>query len=307
MPADWQPAATPAMLERRAGLLASLRVFMAARGVLEVETPLLSDYGNPDAHLRSLAAGTQYLHTSPEFAMKRLLAAGSGPIYQICKVFRAGESGRRHQPEFTLLEWYRPGFDHHRLMDEVDALLSDLGLKTAARETYARLFQTHTGLDPHATGESELAGVAQSLGLAAGGHDRADLLDFLFSHRVAPQLGRDRPCLVHDFPASQAALARLQPGPVPLAERFELFINGIEIANGYNELTDVSEQDSRFETENQRRRERGLPVMAPDPRLHAALAAGLPDCAGVALGVDRLLMVLTGAGSIHEVLAFPAY
>lgn len=307
MPADWQPVAAPDMLQKRARLLASLRAFMAARGIMEVETPLLGDYGNPDPHLHSLAAGAQYLHTSPEFAMKRLLAAGSGPIYQICKVFRAGEIGTRHQPEFTLLEWYRPGFDHHRLMDEMDALLRDLGLKTATREAYARLFQAHAGLDPHAARESDLAGAAESLGLAGGGHDRAELLDFLFSRQVAPQLGRDRPCLVHDFPASQAALARLRPGPVPLAERFELFIDGIEIANGYNELTDISEQNSRFEADNQRRRERGLPVMAPDPLLHAAVAAGLPDCAGVALGVDRLLMALAGARSIHDVLAFPAY
>lgn len=293
------------MLERRARLLAALRAFMAARGILEVETPVLSAYGNPDPHLDNLTAGDYYLHTSPEFAMKRLLAGGSGPIYQICKVFRGGEAGRLHQPEFTLLEWYRTGFDHHGLMDEVDALLADLGLAASVRLTYAGVFREWTGLDPHRAADAELAVKARALGLAGSGWDRAGLLDFLFSHGVMPALGRERPCLVYDFPACQAALARIRPGQVPVAERFELFINGIEIANGYNELRDYSEQESRFRQENRRRRERGLPAVAADVRLLAALAAGLPACAGVALGVDRLLMALTGAEGIDDVLAFP--
>jgi lysyl-tRNA synthetase class 2 len=305
MAADWHPAATRDMLEARARLLAAIRAFMAERDILEVETPALSPYGNPDPHLENLTAGDYYLQTSPEFAMKRLLAAGSGSIYQICRVFRGGESGRRHQPEFTLLEWYRTGFDHHDLMDEVNALLLTLGLAGAERLPYAEVFQAGAGLDPHRAADAELADKALDLGLAGSGWDRAALLDFLFSHEVMPELGRECPCLVYDFPACQAALARIRPGEVPVAERFELFIKGMEIANGYNELTDVSEQESRFREENRRRRDRGQPAIAADARLLAALAAGLPACAGVALGLDRLLMTLTGADDIHAVLAFP--
>lgn len=300
------------MLEARARLLAACRAFMAARGILEVETPILDRYGNPELHLHSFRAGPDggdgrqyYLQTSPEFAMKRLLAAGSGPVYQIGKVFRAGETGRLHQPEFTLLEWYRPGMDHLDLMDEVTELLQDLELEPAGRSSYAGVFIEHTGLDPHAAETGELAAAARALGLAGAEPERAVLLDFLFSRQVAPALGRERPCLVYDFPACQAALARVRPGPPALAERFELFIDGMEIANGYNELQDYHEQESRFDADNRARRARGLPEVAADPRLLAALAAGLPACAGVAVGLDRLLMTVSGAAAIDDVLAFP--
>lgn len=310
---DWRPSASPAILARRAQLLKDLRGFMESRAIMEVETPVLSPYGNPDPALQSLvtrsAAGSGpvlYLHTSPEFAMKRLLAAGSGSIYQLVRVFRDDERGRYHQPEFTLLEWYRVGFDHHALMNEIDELLAELGLPAAERVTYGEVFRNHTGLDPHDETDDVLMNEARSLGLSAADPDRHLLLDFLFSHRVGPHLGLERPCFVYDYPAGQAALARVREDPTgPRAERFELFINSMEIANGYNELTDYYEQESRFEQDRRRRGATGLPGIPADPRLLAALRSGLPECAGVALGVDRLLMILTGAGSLDEVMAFP--
>lgn len=289
---------------------------MRARDILEVDTPILNPCGNPDPHLQSLVTrlnatanddGTVlYLHTSPEFGMKRLLASGTGSIYQIGKVFRDAETGRYHQPEFTMLEWYRVGFDHHALMDEIDELLEVLGLPAAERVAYETVFHRYTGLDPHGESYDVLLRHANELGLSAAGADRSQLLDFLFSRRVAPQLGRMTPCFVHDFPVCQAALARIRgDSGRERAERFELFINSIEIANGYNELTDYYEQESRFEQDNQRRIQLGLPVIPRDPDLIAALRAGMPACAGVALGIDRLLMILAGASSLEDVLTFP--
>lgn len=310
---DWRPTATRARLEARARLLARLRAFLTARGVLEVETPIASRAGNPDPAIDSLqvaspGGASRWLATSPEFAMKRLLAAGSGPIFQITRAFRAGERGRYHNPEFTLLEWYRPGLDHHALMDEVAELISALGLPTPVRRNHGAAFAEATGVDPHRASDAVLLELAQeAAGRAAIGADasRGLLLDVVFSHRVAPALGRGRPCLLFDYPAVQCALARVRPGPVPLAERFELFVDGVEIANGYHELTDAGEQRRRFEVEREARRRAGRPSPPLDGALLAALQAGMPEGAGVALGVDRLLMALTGAGHIDEVLAFP--
>lgn len=313
---DWRPRAAAEILKKRARLLEEIRTFMRDREILEVETPILNPGGNPEPHLQSLVTrlnattsdkGTAlYLHTSPEFGMKRLLASGSGSIYQICKVFRDAETGRYHQPEFTMLEWYRVGFDQHDLMDEIDELLVVLGSSAARRVTYNEVFHQYTGLDAHAAGDDVLLRKAQELGLSAANADRSLLLDFLFSSQVAPRLGRAGPCFVHDFPACQAALARIRrENGTELAERFELFINGIEIANGYNELTSYSEQESRFEQDNRRRMDLGLPAIPWDPDLIAALRAGMPDCAGVALGIDRLLMVLAGVDALEDVLTFP--
>jgi lysyl-tRNA synthetase class 2 len=324
----WRPTAPLGNLRRRAEILAGIRAFFARRGVLEVETPALSAATVTDLHLASLETrssfrgpsgppgpsgpATLYLQTSPEFAMKRLLAAGSGPIYQIGKAFRDGESGRRHNPEFTLLEWYRPGFDHLALMDEVEALLAEvLGTPRAERWTYGALFRDRLGVDPHEATAADLAAAARRAGLDPGGGpgsaalDREDLLHLLMGLALEPTLGRGRPSFVHDFPASQAALARVRPGPPPVAERFEVFIEGVELANGFHELSDPVEQRRRFEADLARRRERGLPEPPIDERLLAALAAGLPACAGVALGVDRLVMLAVGAASLDEVLAFP--
>jgi lysyl-tRNA synthetase class 2 len=311
---DWQPTATFETLRVRAGTLASIRSFFAERGVLEVDTPALSAAAVTDLHLHSVVCrldavgrSARYLQTSPEYAMKRLLAAGSGPIYQICKVFRDGERGRRHNPEFTMLEWYRPGWDHHRLMDEVDELLQTvLGVEAGERVSYADAFRRHAAVDPHATSDAELRSRVAALGVSGVAElDRDDLLNLLLSHTVEARLGVGRPTFLFDYPASQAALARIRPGDPPLAERFEVFIDGIELANGFHELADPGEQRRRFEADLGERRRRGLPEVAVDERLLAALAAGLPDCAGVALGVDRLVMLRIGTRDIADVIAFP--
>ena len=310
---DWRPAASPAALARRAELLAAVRGFFADRGVLEVETPLLASHGVTDPAVEPLVvpggvmlSAPRYLQTSPEYAMKRLLAAGSGPIYQLGKAFRDGEAGRRHNPEFTMLEWYRPGFDHHALMAEVAELLEHcLGRKGWRKVRYGDLFRDHFDLDPHSASAGTLAAVARTaLDSAELELDRDGWLDLLLSHRIEPAL--EGIVCVYDYPASQAALARVDDsGPVPVAERFEFYVDGLELANGYHELADPAEQARRFAADNAERRRRGLAEREPDPRLLAALQAGLPDCSGVALGFDRLVMVATGAASLDEVLAFP--
>jgi len=318
---DWRPTAPIENLRLRAALLARCRQFFAARDVLEVETPLLSTATVSDPHLQSfttqyngpgLAAGTPlYLQTSPEAAMKRLLAAGSGSIYQICKAFRDGESGARHNPEFTMLEWYRVGFDHFALMDEVEALVSQLlGLdERFERASYGAIFEHYLGFDPHQASLEELrqhaVNAEVSAGLVAEGMDRDGWLELLMSHLIEPYLGRDTPQFIYDYPASQAALAQVRGGAVPLAERFELYVTGIELANGYHELSDGDELLRRFERDCHLRQVSGLRRPLKNLRLMAALEAGLPQSAGVALGFDRLMMLATGAQSIDEVSAFP--
>jgi elongation factor P--(R)-beta-lysine ligase len=310
---DWRPAASLATLARRAELLATLRGFFAERAVLEVETPLLASHGVTDPALEPLVVpagaalpGPRFLQTSPEYAMKRLLAAGSGPIYQLSRAFRDGESGPRHNPEFTLLEWYRPGLDHHQLMDEVAALLERCLERGGWRKVrYGALFREHLDLDPHRAPVEALAALARArLDVGELALDRDGWLDLLLSHCIEPAL--EGIVCVYDYPASQAALARVNDsGPVPVAERFECYVDGLELANGYHELTDPAEQRRRFAADNARRRAQGLAERDPDPRLLAALDAGLPACSGVALGVDRLLLAATGAGTIDAVLAFP--
>lgn len=322
-PADWRPTASLEALRFRARLVSGVRAFFAERGVLEVETPYLSAATVTDAHLHSIPAKVAgrrlYLQTSPEYAMKRLLAAGSGPIFQLARAFRDGEAGRRHNPEFTLLEWYRPGHGHHRLMDEVEELLravlpeertgSQAG-EPAERLTYAEVFRRHAGVDPFESPVEALAAAARQ-GSGGGvpdlGDDRDAWLDLLMATGVEKHLGRGRPTFVHDFPATQAALARVRDDGEghAVAERFELFVEGMELANGFHELTDPREQRERFERDLARRRERGLPEPPVDERFLAALEAGLPECAGVAVGVDRLVMVAGGFGTIAEVVAFP--
>ena len=313
---SWRPTATLEALRRRAAMLAGAREFFARRGVLEVETPILSAAAVSDPQIESLAthiAGLTapvFLCTSPEYAMKRLLAAGSGDIYQICKVFRDGERGRWHNPEFTLIEWYRLGFDDAALMTEVEALIGFLlspyrRLAPAERLSYSAALRLHAGVDAHEASERELSEAARRHGIECDADlDRDAKLDLLMGLVVGPRLGVERPCFVCDYPASQAALARLKPGPVPVAARFELYIDGVELANGFHELIDGEAQRARFERELALRRMRGQVRPPLDERLLAALGAGLPDCAGVALGFDRLVAMAMGAPRLADAMAF---
>lgn len=306
----WRPAASLDTLRARAALLARIRSFFAARGVLEVDTPAVSAHATVDLHIDSLrTADDRWLQTSPEFPMKRLLAAGSGPIYQLCHVFREGDEGRLHNPEFMMLEWYRPGWDHHRLMDEVGQLLEAAGAPApqGRRLSYREAWLENAGVDPFAASTAELARALRARAEAPADSARLDRdgwLDFGMGFVVAPHLGRDAPCFVHDFPASQAALARIRPGEPPVAERFELFWRGLELANGFHELGDAAEQRRRFEQDQARRAQAGKAMPPFDANLVAALQAGLPDCAGVALGVDRLLMLLLGLPDVASAMAF---
>ncbi|MCZ8130362.1 MAG: EF-P lysine aminoacylase EpmA [Steroidobacteraceae bacterium] len=316
----WRPTAGIAALARRAELLARVRAFFAARGVLEVETPVLARATVTDVHLASLETriagrpAPYYLQTSPEYAMKRLLAAGAPDLYQVCKVFRDGEVGSRHNPEFTMVEWYRHGFDDVRLMHEVGDLLHVLiGERLSDRPefvTYRGAFERELDLDPYATPVAQLRAAAERrLGPvpAALADDRDACLDLLMGAVVGPALGRDRVTFVHDYPATQAALARLKPGTAnpPVAARFEAYVDGLELCNGFHELVDASEQRRRFEHDLAARTARGLPAAPVDERLLAALAHGLPDCAGVALGFDRVAMLALHTRDIRDVIAFP--
>jgi lysyl-tRNA synthetase class 2 len=315
----WRPAAGVDRLRTRAAILRALRGFLDARGAFEVETPALVTHAVTDPNLESIevtVAGPspRFLHTSPEYAMKRLLAAGSGDIWQMCRVARAGERSRTHNPEFTMLEWYRTGWGMERLIDEV-AQLANAALATAGRPPrpaqrvrYRDAFRDALGIDPIACGRQELASAAEPLGLAAATQralSRDELLDLLIAARIGPRLGDGTLCFLTHYPASQAALARLDPHDPATALRFELYADGLELANGFDELADPTEQRARFDAGNALRRARGAAVHAPDEQLLAALSAGLPPCAGVALGVDRLVMIATGATSIDETLAFP--
>lgn len=317
----WRPTASRDALQLRTEILRRMRRYFDQQQVLEVDTPLLASRAATDPQIPSYRVpgvlpgeADRYLNSSPEFAMKRLLANGSGSIYQICKAFRHGEQGRLHNPEFTLLEWYRVGFDHQQLMADVAGLIQALShgyreFGTAEQLSYAQCFATWLDLDPHLTPTATLARIARErlagpvMGLSED--DRDGWLNLLMSHCIQPQLGKSRPSFVTDYPASQAALARLDPDDSRVAQRFELFIDGVEIANGFHELRDAEEQQTRFEAENRLRARAGLPAVPMDEYLLGALQAGLPDCAGVALGLDRLLMVLLGATRLDAVLNFP--
>ena len=311
---DWRPNASLNTLQARAELYGSVRAFFSARGVLEVETPLLSAHATVDRYIDSFQTTTgRWLQTSPEFAMKRLLAAGSGPIWQLCKVFRSEEQGRHHNPEFSMLEWYRPGWDHRQLMDEVEALLRAGSVacdEPFERLSYRAAFLLHAGLDPF---RASLKALREELKkyrvevpqrLTADERENRDFwLNLWMAMVVGPKLGTPAPCFLFDFPASQAALARVN-GEV--AERFELFWQGIELANGFHELTDPAEQENRFQADQRWRKAQRKLVPPYDRNLIAALVAGLPECAGVALGLDRLLMLKLGLPDLASTLSFAA-
>jgi lysyl-tRNA synthetase class 2 len=314
---DWRPSATRTQLAARAAMLARTREFFAARSVLEVETPLCVRHAVTDVQLQSLtvalpdASTPRYLHTSAEYAMKRLLAAGSGDIYQLCHVFRGGEQGPQHSLEFSMLEWYRLGFSLQQLMDEVAELvrllLGAAAPATAEIFSYRECLQRALGIDALSDSDSRLADCARELGFEAAlllRCDRDQILDLLMATRVGPGLGRNGLCFVHRYPASQAALARLDPDDVRVALRFELYLNGVELANGFEELSAATEQSARFNADLELRRSRSLSLPAIDTRLLAALEHGLPPCSGVAVGFDRLLMLAVGATNIEAVLSF---
>ncbi|MGZ5050264.1 MAG: EF-P lysine aminoacylase EpmA [Methylobacter sp.] len=316
----WRPSCSLELMRLRARMLADIRQFFAEKAVLEVETPLLSHAVGTDPQLEFFTTEyclppqrqTLFLQTSPEFAMKRLLAAGSGSIYQIGKAFRNGESGRFHNPEFTMLEWYRVGFTLTHLMDEIAELFALLfkapPLLETQRVSYQDAFASYTGLDPLAFSYRNYCAYARASGFPEAVDicetNHALWLDFIFSHKVQPHLGANALCMVYGYPACQSSLARINPHNPLITDRVELFINGVELGNGYYELTDASEQSRRFDREIAVRRQQGLPDAIKDERLIEALASGLPECAGMAIGLDRLLMLLSNSASIEDVLSF---
>jgi len=318
-PDEFLPTASWRNLRLRAGLLRQVREFFHGRGFLEVETPILSADTVVDRHLDPfwLPAGpiegkprTFWLQTSPEFAMKRLLAAGAEAIYQVSRVFRQDEQGPLHNPEFTLVEWYQTGVDFRAAMQLASDLCATLlGRGPAEPLSYAEAFQRYAGIDPHAADIESLIAAARQCpsppphSLAKG--DRDGWLDWLLTERVQAHLGVERPALLYDFPASQAALARIRPGEPPLAERFELYVGGWELANGYHELLDADELRRRNLRANELRRADGKMALPVESRLLAAMEKGLPPAVGCALGFDRLVMLAAGATSIGEVIAFP--
>jgi lysyl-tRNA synthetase class 2 len=320
----WQPTASLEMLQTRARLLNNIRAFFAEKNVLEVTTPVLSQAGNTDPAIASFLTQEHesithkiqpsFLNTSPEFAMKRLLAAGYGSIYQVSQAFRMDEQGKKHNPEFTLLEWYRVNYDHHALMGELNLLIryvakDFLELERSQFYTYQDAMMKFAGVDPFKASLDDLKAATAKAGIDVVGMeadtDKDTWLDLLMSQVVEKNLPQNCPVFIYDYPVSQAALAKINHGSPDVAARFELYINSVELANGYHELSDADEQAARFLQQQQQRKQTGLPGIPADYRLVAALKHGLPDCAGVALGLDRLLMVLSGAGHINEVLTFP--
>lgn len=305
----------PNHLILRAKLYSKIRAFFAERNIIEVETPLLCQHTVTDPHIESFAVPIEnkttntvthyFLQTSPEYAMKRLLAANSGPIYQICKAFRVGESGHQHNPEFTMLEWYRPGFNHHDLMNEIDLFLQyTIDTPSSEKITYQQLFFQHLEIDPLNIDLLSLKKIIAEKNIAINttdlNHDTC--LQILLSHLIEPHLGIEKPLFLYDFPPSQAALAKLNGA---VAERFELYIHGSEIANGFHELTDPAEQIMRFQKNQMDRKWHHQFIPEIDHYLINALESGLPACAGVAIGIDRLLMQYANTNMIHDVIAFP--
>ena len=305
---DWQPTASLAAIKARAELLSTVRAFFAARNVLEVDTPQLARYGVSDPHIQCIPVpGYGYLQSSPEYHMKRLLAAGSGPIYQICKAYRHGEAGGRHNPEFTMLEWYRPGFELNDLIQECLTLFADLFTDVRSQTYRFRdLFHDVTGLEPLTAEDPALIAHAESCG-APKGLNKTAAVDYLMATQVEAALPAEQLSVVTDFPGWAAALAQTgedRDGAI-VARRFEIYYRGLELANGYQELTDATEQQQRFEKDNALRREQDMNTMEEDAYLLAAMASSLPECSGVAIGVERLLMAGQRLNNIDQAIMFP--
>jgi lysyl-tRNA synthetase class 2 len=319
---SWQPTTSLATLQTRAAMLASARKYFADRAVLEVETPILAGHAVTDAHIQSIGVHKQdselWLRTSPEYHMKRLLAVHPQDIYQIAKVFREGESGTHHQPEFTMIEWYRLGFDLDAMIDDTCELIKHLSqhaqFPVAERRTisYTEAFQSACNLNPisatlediRSTALESLADIIDKRLTETIGDNRACWLDLLASHIVTPSFEKDILYVMTDYPAEQAMLAKLNPHNDLLAERFEIFLNGLELANGYCELQDATEQAERFHKDNEQRQQSDLAAITIDEHLLAALESGLPTCSGVAVGLDRLLMITDGHDSVGSTLSF---
>ncbi len=320
---NWQPTLTWQNAQKRAAILQRIRLFFSERNVIEVETPALSQGTVTDVHLEAfkcrynfLSESTTeqakpfYLQTSPEFHMKRLLASGYGCIFQIAKAFRHEESGRYHNPEFTLLEWYRLGFDHFQLMDEVAELLKTiLNCAESSQVTYQQLFIKHVGIDPLVATRQQLLALISKQNKSSDWlveEQTSDiLLQFIFSEIIEPKIGNDAPCFVYNFPKSQASLAKICPDDDRVAQRFECYYRGIELVNGFNELTDAENQTQRFQQDNLQRSELSLLEKPIDKNFIAALNHGLPQCSGVALGIDRLIMLALAVDHIEQVISFP--
>lgn len=312
---SWRPTATLEALRFRAASLRRVRDFFESREVLEVETPLLAPFGTVDLWIDSfevrsrLRRGSLWLQTSPEFHMKRLVAAGSGPVWQLTRAFRDEGEGRLHNPEFTILEWYRPGWELDALQDEIEALCRTVApaMPAAVRRSYREVFQERAGVDPFLDPVARLREAAEE---AAGvvpwiaPDDRDGWLDLLLVSRVERGLGDAAPVFVTGYPPSRAALARIRPGDPPVALRSELYWKGVELCNAYDELCDPEEQAVRFAEEARARRAKELATPPHDQALVEALRAGFPPCSGVAVGFDRLVQLASGAGSVAEVMAF---
>jgi len=316
---EWKPTSTREMLQHRAAVLTHARHFFLDRGVLEVDTPMVVNAPVTDVHIHSAKVEFAdnprpfFLHTSPEYAMKRLLAAGSGDIFQICHVARGLERGRVHNAEFTLIEWYRIGYTLDRLMHEVETLvrtlMGDVAFSlTSEQLSYEEAFLQELDIDPFTASMDELSNAATAAGFTAeaqrGAH-RDELLELLMGAVIGPKLGQTSLTFIYNYPASQAALARVNPLDPRSALRFELYCKGMELANGFQELVSADEQRERFEQDNEERQRKGLPTFPLDERLLAALASGMPECAGVALGFDRVMMLAAEVDHIDDVLPFP--
>ncbi len=304
------------LITERARMLHDIRAFFYQRDVLEVETPALSQAGNTDPFIESFQVksldGTRYLHTSPEYPMKRLLVAGSGDIYQICKVWRAGESGYRHNPEFTMLEWYRLGFTYHQLIKEVEALLFTVFPSIQKKShfvSYRQLFLEILGVDPHIAKDLELQDCMDQhqLDVECGltGLDHSAMLDVLMTHCIEPTFAEDSLTVVYDYPAEQKSLASLSSDEVSVAQRFEVYLGAVELGNGYQEQTDADINTDVLESDWKKRKAKGMESIPVDEHFLAAIREGLPMCSGVAIGLDRLLMCKLNKKNLQEVISFP--